>query len=187
MHVPTRYYSLYTSIIKVKLHQFEISFSSGFPTSALLTFWPDHVCSGGYSVHRTHIVALVPLNGGKHTFRHWHMLWGQGTGHPELRVTYLTEWDPGVILILKPYSACYPRYQIPALSGLAFLSQSISHSGASVILCALSACVRESKGRYLLILFLKIPHWLNFWKTNDSKGKCWYFRGIYTLFLVKKI
>lgn len=142
----------------------------------------------GYTVRHVYIVPLVPLNGGKHTFRHGPVLWGQGTRRPELRGTDLSETRESFDseASLGSYSACYPRHQIPALSRLAFLRQSMSHAGVRVILCALSAHMRESKGRYLLILLLKIPHWLNFWNTNDSKGKCWYFRGIYTFFLVKK-
>lgn len=46
---------------------------------------------------------------------------------------------------LKSYSAHYPRYQIPALSRLVFLTQVISHTGVRVILCALSAHVRVQR------------------------------------------
>lgn len=53
-----------------------------------------------------------------------------------------------------------------------FLTQAIFHTGMKRILYALSAHVRGSKERYFLILLLKILHWLNFWDTNDSEGKC---------------
>ena len=163
-----------------------MSFSSGFPTSALLTFWTESSVQWGLFCASYIRSSACPPQWWQTHLQTLAYAVGTGTWTPRAE-NHLLNWmrsgshfDTGVSL--KSYSACYPRYQIPALPRLAFLSQSISHSGGRVILCALSACVRESKGRYLLILLLKIPHWLIFWNTNDSKGKCWYFRGIYTFF-----